>query len=167
MTTVGVMSLKAVLAQMAQTPHSVPRCVRTVSLTCRRTRSQPRGNASSVSGMDRNASTKELNRFWVKRPRNSLSVVTQLLGHVLGDAADPGVQLEGRGEEGPGGAHPLAEERNGRETPQRAQSRGFVAQQRQTSRARRQGGSQGFDDACGEVGARAWVRGGAGRYVRQ
>lgn len=57
MITVGVMSLNAVLAQMAQTPLSVPRCVRTVSSTWRRTRSHPRGNASSVSGMERSATT--------------------------------------------------------------------------------------------------------------
>ena len=91
----------------------------------------------------------------------------KLLGQVLGQVAHPGVQLEGRGEEAPGGAHPLPEEGNRGETPQRAQSRGFVAQQRQTPCSRGQGGSQGLDDARGEVGARAWVVGGAGRYGRR
>ena len=117
--------------------------------------------------MERSASTSWSNRLWVKRPREPHRVVPQLLGQVLGQAPDPGVQLEGRGEEAPGGAHPLPKEGNRGETPQRAQSRGFVAQQRQTTRSCGQGGSQGFDDARGEIGARAWVVGGAGRYGRR
>lgn len=103
----------------------------------------------------------------MKRSRETHRVVVQLLGQVLGQVAHPGVQLEGRGEEAPGGAHPLPEEGNRGETPQRAQSRGFVAQQRQTPCSRGQGGSQGLDDARGEVGARAWVVGGEGRYGRR
>lgn len=159
------MSLNAVLAQMAQTPLSPPTCVRTVSFTCRRTRSHPRGNASSVSGMDRNASVNASNLFWVKRPRKTHRIVAQLLGHVLGNAPDPGVQLEGRGEQSPGGAHPLAEEGNGRETPQCLQFGRFIAQQRQTSSPRGLRGSQGLDDAGREVDARAWVGETEGRYV--